>query len=104
MSNPTVTFLRNFNRWRRGDDSIQQPQPGAASKAIDDACEQIEELERDRNRIVKQDAETFLLAFKYKRALDMIAEDCEAWLNSESDEPSIDFIKAIRKHAQEVTQ
>jgi hypothetical protein len=62
------------------------------------------DLERDRTRIIKQDAETFLLALKYKRALDMIAEDCTAWLHSENDLPSVDFVKAIRAHAQEVTQ
>jgi uncharacterized membrane protein YccC len=32
--------------------------------------------------------------------LSTIAEDCEAWLNSESDEPSVDFIKAIRDYAK----
>lgn len=32
--------------------------------------------------------------------LSTIAEDCEAWLNSESDEPSVDFIKAVRDYAK----
>jgi hypothetical protein len=42
-----ITFLRHFNRWRRGDDSIPQPQPGMASKAIDAACDHIERLEQE---------------------------------------------------------
>lgn len=32
--------------------------------------------------------------------LSTVAEDCEAWLNSESDEPSVDFIKAMRDYAR----
>ena len=47
MTNQTVAFLREFNRWRRGDDSIPQPQPGTASEMIDSACDQIERLERE---------------------------------------------------------
>jgi hypothetical protein len=41
---------------------------------------------------------------KYRRAVALIAEDCEAWLNSESDEPSADFIKLVAKYAREVLQ
>jgi hypothetical protein len=40
-----VTFLRDFNRWRRGDDSIPQPQPDMAGKMIDAACNRMERLE-----------------------------------------------------------
>lgn len=32
--------------------------------------------------------------------LSTVAEDCEAWLNGESDEPSMDFIKAVRDYAK----
>jgi hypothetical protein len=41
---------------------------------------------------------------KYRRAIELIAEDCEAWLNSESDEPSADFIKLVAKYAREALQ
>ena len=41
---------------------------------------------------------------KYRRAVELIAEDCEAWLNSESDEPSADFIKLVAKYAREALQ
>jgi len=41
---------------------------------------------------------------KYHRAVELIAEDCEAWLNSESDEPSCDFIKLVAKYAREALQ
>jgi tRNA (Thr-GGU) A37 N-methylase len=61
-------------------------------------------LERDRARIVKQEKATIKLALEYKMALDAIAEDCAAWLLSEIDLSSVDFVKAIRKRAKEVTQ
>ena len=34
------------------------------------------------------------------RALELIAEDCEAWLASECDEPSAEFIKLVAKYAR----
>jgi hypothetical protein len=45
-----ITFLRAFNRWRRGDDSIPQPQPGVAGQMIDAACEHIERLEQELHK------------------------------------------------------
>ena len=41
---------------------------------------------------------------RYRLAVERIAEDCEAWLNSESDEPSADFIKLVAKFAREALQ
>lgn len=41
----TIKTLRNFNRWRRGDDGITQPSPTDIGNAIDAACDRIEELE-----------------------------------------------------------
>ena len=35
------------------------------------------------------------------RALELVAEDCEAWLASECDEPSAEFIKLVAKFARE---
>jgi hypothetical protein len=36
-----------------------------------------------------------------RRALELIAEDCESWLASERDEPSAEFIKLVAKFARE---
>lgn len=47
MSNQTVVFLRNFNRWRRGEDGFQQPCPRVVGSEIDAACDQIQRLERE---------------------------------------------------------
>jgi hypothetical protein len=41
---------------------------------------------------------------KYRRAIELIAEDCESWLKSESDEPSVDFIKLVAKYARGALQ
>jgi hypothetical protein len=38
---------------------------------------------------------------EYRRNLELVAEDCEAWLNSENDEPSAEFIKLVAKYARE---
>ena len=49
MTNQTVNFLRTFNRWRRGDASLEQPSPRVIGQMLDDACEQIERLEGERD-------------------------------------------------------
>jgi hypothetical protein len=55
MSNQTVNFLRTFNRWRRGDESLEQPSPRVIGRMIDDACDQIEMLERERDERIEED-------------------------------------------------
>ena len=35
-----------------------------------------------------------------ERALTLIADDCDAWLVGESDEPSMEFIKLVAKYAR----
>jgi hypothetical protein len=49
MSNQAVNFLRTFNRWRRGDQTLEQPCPRVVGEMIDAACDEIERLERDRD-------------------------------------------------------
>jgi hypothetical protein len=53
MTNQTVNFLRTFNRWRRGDEALNQPCPRVVGQMIDDACDQIERLERERDERVE---------------------------------------------------
>jgi hypothetical protein len=40
----TVNFLRTFNRWRRGDETLEQPSPRVVGEMIDAACDEIEKL------------------------------------------------------------
>jgi hypothetical protein len=38
-----VTFLRNFNRWRRSDEDLEQPDARKVGEMIDAACDQLEQ-------------------------------------------------------------
>jgi hypothetical protein len=38
-----IAFLRNFNRWRRGDDNLEQPCARKVGEMIDAACDQLEQ-------------------------------------------------------------
>jgi hypothetical protein len=49
MSNQTVNFLRTFNRWRRGDESLEQPSPRVIGQMIDAVCDKVETLTRERD-------------------------------------------------------
>ena len=39
-----------------------------------------------------------------RNALSLIAEDCEAWLASEADEPSAEFLKLVANYAKEASK
>lgn len=57
-------------------------------------------LERERDRY-KSDVEVITKERdEARKAVALIAEDCEAWLRSESDEPSAEFIKLVAKYAR----
>jgi len=43
----TITFLREFNRWRRGDEDLVQPCARKVGEAIDAVCDHIEQLQKD---------------------------------------------------------
>jgi hypothetical protein len=40
--------LRQYNRWRRGDDTIEQPNPTELGKLLDDIAYQLGVLEREK--------------------------------------------------------
>ena len=46
----TVNFLRTFNRWRRGDGTLEQPSPLLVGEMIDAACKEIEQLKVERDQ------------------------------------------------------
>jgi hypothetical protein len=39
------TQLREFNRWRRGDETLEQPHPARIGAMLDAAADRLEELE-----------------------------------------------------------
>lgn len=41
----TIEYLRMYNKWRRGDDSINQPDPKELGEYIEKACNELEEVE-----------------------------------------------------------
>jgi hypothetical protein len=50
-----ITFLRAFNRWRRGDEDLEQPCARKVGEMIDAACERIERLEMALQEIATLD-------------------------------------------------
>jgi hypothetical protein len=79
---------------------------------FDDSCGQLAELcrklERERDEAIQQlevghvlNSGLSIKLEQYQRNLELIAEDCESWLNSENDEPSVEFIKLVAKYARE---
>ena len=44
-----VAKLREYNRWRRGDEGIAQPDPGEIGKCIDAICDLVGQFERERD-------------------------------------------------------
>jgi hypothetical protein len=59
----TVQFLRTFNRWRRGDENLEQPCPRVVGEMIDAACDEIETLRRERDE-ARNDYDRVCRAFK----------------------------------------
>lgn len=47
--NNTIENLKKYNLWRRGDESIEQPDPKDIGIWIDEICEIAEKLERERD-------------------------------------------------------
>lgn len=67
-----------------------QSEDGVANTAILEGAQRLDELNKK--------------SVKMRRALELIVEDCEAWLNGESDEPSAEFIKLVIKYAKETLE
>jgi hypothetical protein len=63
---------------------------GVANAAILEASQRLEELNQKNQKMCG--------------ALELIVEDCEAWLKSENQEPSVEFIKLVIKYAKETLE
>ena len=95
----TPETLEAIERWQQGKINI---------------FDEMARLERERDEARIQYRSTLALAealantqIKLKKerdeareALALVAEDCEAWLNGECEEPSMEFIKAVRDYAK----
>lgn len=86
-------------RWRQGKINIfdemarLERERNSLEDQRDFCMGEIERLRKERDEQTAQMCQ----AIGY---LSTIAEDCEAWLNGEPDEPSMDFIKAVRDYAR----
>ena len=67
-----------------------ESEDGIANTAILEGAQRLDELNKKSS--------------KMRRALELIVEDCEAWINGETDEPSAEFIKLVIKYAKETLE
>lgn len=44
-----IKYLKLYNEWRRGDEKMGQPNPTEIGKLLDEACEKLVSLERERD-------------------------------------------------------
>ena len=49
-----IKYLKLYNEWRRGDEKMGQPNPTEIGKLIDEACEKLSLLERERDEAREQ--------------------------------------------------
>jgi len=49
-----IKYLKLYNEWRRGDEKMGQPNPTEIGKLIDEACEKLVSLERERDEALKE--------------------------------------------------
>ena len=50
----TIDYLRQYNKWRRGDDSIDQPDPKVLGEQIDAAICQLESIEKAKAKFCEE--------------------------------------------------
>ncbi len=53
----TIAFLRNYNSWRRGDETIEMPSPAEIGATIDDAVNLLRKYDDLKTRAERAEAE-----------------------------------------------
>ena len=56
-----IKYLKLYNEWRRGDEKMGQPNPIEIGKLLDEACEKLASLERERDKASAWIGEIFRL-------------------------------------------
>jgi hypothetical protein len=72
--NNTIENLRKYNLWRRGGESIEQPDPKDIGIWIDEICEIAEKLEREREEAITRRMETIMQCELYEQERDKARE------------------------------
>lgn len=67
-----IKYLKLYNEWRRGDEKMGQPNPTEIGKLLDEACEKLVSLERERD-------EWSALCGQYKAERDEALKKVEHW-------------------------
>lgn len=62
-----------------------------------------EQTKRERDTAQKAEREALAKMCQAFGYLSTIAEDCDAWLNNQTDETACDFIKLVKKYAKDAT-
>ena len=106
-----IARLREYNRWRRGDEKIAQPDPGKIGRLLDTVCEMVGQLERERNEAREKytalATENMLAVNKLAEERDearavaydlaVIASHCLGWHDHESSEAAIRIAAALKR-------
>ena len=77
----TVNFLWTFNRWRRGDETLEQPSPRVVGEMIDAACDEIEQLTQQRDEARKWAEAAWAKSDRAEKMLRTAAAKADQWRN-----------------------
>ena len=74
-----IKYLKLYNEWRRGDEKMGHPNPIEIGKLLDEACEKLVSLERERDEAKEHlsAAKHFLEKFISER--DEAREEVKHW-------------------------
>jgi hypothetical protein len=92
--------LREFSRWRRGDETLEQPNPADIGATIDEAADRLEELEREL-------AAERALADRLAASLEDCRDDSAELLSEHSwwqDEPRCGYTERYKENAKNITR
>ena len=69
-----IKYLQLYNKWRRGDESMGQPNPTEMGKLIDEACEKLALLQQERDEAITRRMETIMQCELYEKERDEARE------------------------------
>ena len=79
----TIAFLRNYNSWRRGDETLEMPSPAEIGATIDDAVNLLrkhDKLERRVERLTIALRDVIITYNPNRKETLVTAERQEAWI------------------------
>jgi len=95
--------IRQFNRWRRGDEALDQPHPKDIGKTLDAAADRLEELESELAELRKNTSE---LIVSLQTEMNAIERELAVATRSpyiDSDELPVEILAAIYEALDGIT-